>query len=138
MSRSWVWINADVVLAIHEEQLAEHGGSAGVRDLGLLYSALSRPKHLDAYAAEELTGTCINDIAAAYGYGLAKNHPFVDGNKRTALVCTELFLALNGYELLVSDEECVMITLALASGELKESEFSDWIATHMIEKSDPS
>ena len=109
----WVWIEESVVWAVHEAQLAEHGGSAGVRDAGLLKSALARPLNLLAYGEADAS-----TLAAAYGFGIARNHPFIDGNKRTAFVCAELFLALNGYVLSASDADCVSTMLALAAGEL--------------------
>ena len=122
----WVWIEESVVWAVHEAQLAEHGGSAGVRDAGLLQSALARPLNLVAYGAPDAA-----TLAAAYGFGIARNHPFIDGNKRTAFVCAELFLALNGFSLLAQDSECVSTMLALAAGELAESDFAAWIKTHL-------
>lgn len=121
----WVWIEESVVWAVHEAQLAEHGGGAGVRDAGLLKSALARPQNLAAYG--EPDGA---DLAAAYGFGVACNHPFIDGNKRTAFVCIELFLALNGFTLTASDADCVATMLALAAGDLAESELAAWIRTH--------
>ena len=121
----WIWIEEAVVWAVHEAQLAEHGGSAGVRDSGLLASALARPLNLAAYGDPDVAA-----LAAAYGYGIARNHPFIDGNKRTAFVCTELFLVLNGYSLLADDALCVSTMLALAAGELAETELADWLRTH--------
>jgi death on curing protein len=118
----WIWIEANVIYAIHDEQLAEHGGSTGVRDSGLLESALARPRNLAVYGQPDAA-----DLAAAYGYGIARNHPFVDGNKRTAFVAVELFLELNGYELTSADADCVLTMLALASGEIGESTFANWI-----------
>ena len=123
----WVWIEESVVWAVHEAQLAEHGGSAGVRDPGLLQSALARPLNLVAYGEADAS-----TLAAAYGFGIARNHPFIDGNKRTAFVCAELFLALNGYILSASDADCVSTMLALAVGELPETEFAAWISTHLV------
>jgi death-on-curing protein len=111
-----------VILAVHEEQLAEHGGAAGVRDEGLFHSALARPQHLASYGNPD-----VFDLAAAYGFGLARNHPFVDGNKRTAFVAVELFLVMNGHELQASDADCVMTMLALAAGELDEASFAAWL-----------
>lgn len=122
----WVWIEESVVWAVHEAQLAEHGGSAGVRDAGLLQSALARPLNLVAYGDPDAA-----TLAAAYGFGIARNHPFIDGNKRSAFVCAELFLALNGFSLLAQDSECVSTMLALAAGELAESDFAAWIKTHL-------
>jgi death-on-curing protein len=121
----WTWIEESVVWAVHEAQLAEHGGLAGVRDAGLLASALARPLNLAAYGDTDAPA-----LAASYGFGIARNHPFIDGNKRTAFVCAELFLALNGFALLAEDAACVSTTLALAGGELLETEFADWLRTH--------
>lgn len=122
----WVWIERSVVLAAHGEQLAEHGGAAGIRDAGLLDSALARPLNQAAYGNPDVA-----DLAAAYGFGLARNHPFVDGNKRTALIALELFLELNGHELLATDVECVLTILALAAGELEEAQLAAWIRSHL-------
>ena len=119
-----VWIEESVVWAVHEAQLAEHGGSAGVRDAGLLASALARPLNLAAYGEPDVA-----TLAAAYGYGIARNHPFIDGNKRTAFVCTELFLLLNGASLTADDAQCVATMLALAAGDLSEAEFAAWLRT---------
>ena len=124
-NESWVWLQAEVLLAVHEEQLAEHGGGAGTRDLGLFEFALARPRQLAHYGAPDQAG-----LAAAYGYGLARNHPFVDGNKRTAFVAVELFLTLNGWELTAGDAECVLAMLALAAGDWSESEFAAWLRRH--------
>jgi death-on-curing protein len=125
MSR-WTWIEESVVWAVHEAQLAEHGGSAGVRDAGLLASALARPLNLAAYDNEADAAA----LAAAYGFGIARNHPFIDGNKRTAFVCSELFLMLNGQLLHADDATCVSTMLALAAGELAEPEFAAWLRAH--------
>lgn len=122
-----VWIVRDVVLAVHDEQLSEHGGQSGVRDLGLLESALARPRNQYAYGE-----TSITRLAASYAFGLSRNHPFLDGNKRTSLVVAELFLALNGLELAASDAECVTTFLALAAGELTEEELAGWIGSHVV------
>jgi death-on-curing protein len=113
-----------VVLAIHEAQLAEHGGPAGVRDASLTESALARPRQLQAYGQP---APDIAALAAAYGYGLARNPPFVDGNKRTALVVMETFLALNHWQLDASNVECVQQILMLAGGELDEAALADWL-----------
>lgn len=121
----WIWIDPAVIPAIHDEQLAEHGGIAGTRDQGLLESALARPVNLAAYGTPDHA-----DLAAAYGYGIARNHPFIDGNKRTAFVSAELFLALNGYTLTADDMACVTTMLDVAAGELDEPTFADWIRTH--------
>jgi death-on-curing protein len=121
MSR-WRWLDADAINAIHEAQLAEHGGIAGTRDAGLLESALARAQNLAAYGEPDLA-----DLAAAYGFGIARNHPFADGNKRTAFVAVELFLDLHGFELSASDADCVLTMLALAAGDLDERSFATWI-----------
>ncbi len=123
---AWVWIDPAVLDAVHEEQLAEHGGLAGVRDPNGLASALARPVNLALYETPDVA-----DLAAAYGFGLARNHPFSDGNKRTAFVAVELFLMLNGHELDASDAECVLTMLAVASGEMTEADFADWIRDHI-------
>lgn len=125
MNEPWRWVAAEVLLAVHEEQLAEHGGAAGVRDLGLLESALARPQNQAAYGNPDAA-----DLAAAYGVGLAKNHPFIDGNKRTAFVAVELFLALNGHDLVADDADCVLTMLAVAAGSLDEPGFAAWLRTH--------
>lgn len=121
----WVWIDRAVILAIHEEQLAEHGGGVGPRDAGLLDSALARPVNLAHYGQPDVA-----DLAAAYGFGIARNHPFIDGNKRTAFVATELFLALNGFALQAEDASCILTMLALAGGELDEAAFAHWLRRH--------
>ena len=120
--RKWVWIERSVILAAHDEQLAEHGGSPGIRDAGLFDSALARPPNRAAYGKPDAA-----ELAAAYAYGLAKNHPFVDGNKRIAFVALELFLALNEHELISDDADCAMSMLAVAAGTMKETALADWI-----------
>jgi death-on-curing protein len=125
VNEPWRWQAADVLLAVHEEQLAEHGGAAGVRDLGLFESALARPQNMAAYGDPDVAA-----LAASYGVGLAKNHPFIDGNKRTAFVAVELFLALNGHELVADDASCVLTMLAVAAGTLDEPAFAAWLRTH--------
>ncbi|WP_245279269.1 type II toxin-antitoxin system death-on-curing family toxin [Xanthobacter sp. 91] len=119
-----------VVLAVHDAQLAEHGGGRGVRDEGLLETALDRPKNRyhymqqDEASQEQISASDVAALAAAYAYGIAKNHPFVDGNKRTSFVVCELFLALNGYELTLDDAAAVTTWLALAASELTEDELA--------------
>ena len=127
--KKWVWIDPRAILAIHDEQLAEHGGAAGVRDHGLLESALARPANLAAYEKPDVAA-----LAASYAVALAKNHPFVDGNKRTAFVALELFLALNGFELVANDVDCVLTMLAVAAGEIDEATLADWIRRNMAKK----
>lgn len=120
------WIEKEVVLAVHEEQLADHGGAVGVRDANLLDSALARPRNLAAYGNPDIA-----ELATAYAYGIIRNHPFVDGNKRTGLVAAELFLALNGYELTASDENCVLTILNVADSGLSEADLCKWISENM-------
>ena len=117
-----IWLRLEAILAAHDEQLAEHGGGAGIRDQGLLESALARPLNVRAYGEPSLAR-----LAAAYAFGIAKNHPFVDGNKRAALVAAELFLAVNGFDLIADDVEVVKAFLALAAGEVSEEELAAWI-----------
>ena len=121
----WVWIPSPIILAVHDEQLAEHGGLRGIRDQGLLESALARPEHLAVYGTPDFA-----ELAAAYGYGIARNHPFADGNKRTAFVATLLFLRLNGLDLAASDAEKVLTMLEVAAGSLDEKAFAGWIHHH--------
>lgn len=123
--REWVWLDAAVLLAVHEEQLAEHGGAPGTRDAGLFESALARPRNLAGHGQPGVA-----DLAAAYGFGIVRNHPFVDGNKRTGLVAMELFLELNGKTLEASDTDCVLTVWQLAAGELDEASLADWIRKH--------
>jgi death-on-curing protein len=121
--KEFVWVLDEVVLALHDEQLAAHGGLSGIRDRGAVESALARPRNLAAYEACD----DIARLAAAYAYGIARNHGFADGNKRTALVTADLFLMLNGYELVSSPVENVLTILSLAEGSLSEVELTSWI-----------
>src|SRR4030095_7783947 len=123
-----IWLARALVLAIHERQLAEHGGTGGVRDEGLLESALARPRQPRAYGDP---APDLSDLAAALAYGLARNHPFLDGNKRTAAVACETFLELNGATLEASDPELYPLYLALAEGKLGEREFAAWLREHV-------
>lgn len=118
----WVWLEPAVLRAVHDEQLAEHGGAAGTRDDGLFESALARPQNLLNYGEPGAA-----DLAAAYGWGIARNHPFIDGNKRTAFVATELFLDCNGCDLITDDADCVLTMLSVAEGSLDEPGFAAWI-----------
>jgi len=118
----YIWLLESVIHAVHDEQIAEHGGLEGTRDINLLRSALARPENLVAYSRSD-----VFELAASYGYGIAKNHPFNDGNKRTAFLATELFLYLNNYSLNADDGECVLIMLQLAEGKISEEGFSQWI-----------
>lgn len=126
MTQDWIWVALGVAGAAHLEQLAEHGGGEGVRDARLLDSAMARAPNLAAYGEPDAAA-----LAAAYAFGIARNHPFIDGNKRTAAVVSETFLALNGYTLEASDAELVVAFLALAAGELSEDELADWFRGHL-------
>ena len=119
---NWRWVDKRALLLLHDESLTEHGGAAGLRDEGLLESALARPVNLAAYGEPDYA-----DLAAAYASGLAKNHPFVDGNKRAAFLAVGLFLALNGYRLAADEAEATLTMLALAAGEIKEKAFAQWL-----------
>jgi death-on-curing protein len=126
VAQSWVWIATEVALAAHAEQLAEHGGGEGVRDAGAMESAMARPVNLASYGEPDAAA-----LAAAYAFSIARNHSFVDGNKRTAAVVSETFLVLNGYTLNASDAELVVAIIALAAGELSEDELTDWFRGHI-------
>ena len=117
-----IWIDRRAVILIHEAQLAEHGGPSGIRDMAILESALSAPEQLHHYQTPDLY-----DLAACYGYRLANNHPFVDGNKRTAWVCTRLFLKLNGTDIEATIPEKIAAMLRVAAGEATEREFGEWL-----------
>lgn len=123
-----IWIDKTLALAIHDRQLAEHGGSAAVRDETLLDSALARPQQLHAYGDPPPD---LAALAASLAFGLARNHPSVDGNKRTAHVCYRTFLALNGATINASDEDKYVTTLALAEGALPEADFAAWLRQHL-------
>jgi death on curing protein len=129
--RGYVWLLPEVVLAIHGRQIAEHGGDPGVRDVGLFESALSRPKNLLAYGEP---APDIAALAAAYAFGLSKNHPFIDGNKRVAYVAARTFLLLNGWDISAAPEEKYLTMLSLAEGSLSEEELADWFRTRLIEQ----
>ncbi|MBA2770584.1 MAG: type II toxin-antitoxin system death-on-curing family toxin [Sphingomonas sp.] len=127
MSETWTWVAADVAIAAHAEQLAEHGGGEGVRDMKLLESAMARPQNLAAYGDPDAAA-----LAAAYAFGIARNHPFVDGNKRTAAVVSETFLILNGHALEAKDAELVVAFLTLAAGELSEEALAEWFRERVV------
>ncbi len=133
MSANWRWISKQALLLLHAESLAEHGGGEGVRDEGLLDSALARPLNVVAYA-DPAAPPDIATLAASYGVGLAKNHPFVDGNKRAAFLAVGLFLHLNGYRLKVSQAEATLTMLAVAAGDLSEEAFAAWLRAHSVLK----
>ena len=122
---NWCRVDRRALLLLHDESLAEHGGSAGLRDEGLLESALARARNLAAYEAPDVA-----DLAAAYGVGLAKNHPFVDGNKRAAFLAVGLFLALNGHRLHAAQADATLTMLAVAAGDVDERTFAAWIRAH--------
>jgi death-on-curing protein len=119
------WVLRDTVLLLHEQSLAEHGGTSGIRDEGLLDSALGKPMNLFVYGEPALF-----DLAASYVYGLVKNHPFLDGNKRIGFVTGALFLALNGYQLVATEADAAIRTLALAAGEMTEKAYAAWLESN--------
>ena len=123
------WIELEVVLAIHDRQHAEHGGPIGVRDLAMLESALTRPRNQWSYGETNLCA-----LAAAYAYGIARNHPFVDGNKRTSWVLARLFLALNSINIQSAPDDVIRIALALAAGEIGENEMATWLKDQIISR----
>jgi len=124
-----LWLRSDVVLSIHRRQLAEHGGDEGIRDEILLLSVPARPESLMVYAD---TAPDLSRLAASYAFGLARNHPFLDGNKRTAYVACRTFLRLNGHDLEASPEEKYLTFLSLAEGKLTEEELGDWIRARLV------
>jgi death-on-curing protein len=126
---NWHWIDKRLLLILHDESLAEHGGAPGMRDEGLLDSALARPLNLLAYGEPDFA-----DLAAAYGVGLAKNHPFVDGNKRAAFLAVGLFLGLNGRRLAATPAEATLAMLAVAAGEMAEADFAEWLRAKTIKR----
>lgn len=125
----WRWITKSTLLLLHGESLAEHGGLAGLRNEGLLDSALGRPLNLQSYA-DPAAPPDVAALAASHAAWLAKNPPFVDGNKRAAFLATGLFLYLNGYRLNASQADATITVLALAAGDITESEFADWLRAH--------
>lgn len=116
------WLDRQTIDAIHEEQIAEHGGAAGLRDAGLLESALARPRNLFLYGQNDLAA-----IAAAYAFGIVRNHPYIDGNKRTAFLAAYVFLEMNGMTFDATPEEVVVMTLGLASGEVEEADYANFL-----------
>lgn len=125
-----VWLLEEAILTIHQRQIAEHGGSGGIRDLGLLTSAIARPQQLLSYGQPSPD---LASLAASYAYGIARNHPFVDGNKRTALVAARTFLLLNGVNVQAAQVDKWLTFLRLAKGSLTEDELSTWIRSRMVE-----
>jgi death-on-curing protein len=128
----WRWLRKDVVVAIHDELVAEHGGRSGVRDSGLLASALSRPHHQATYRVAS-----VFDLAAGYANGIVFNHPFVDGNKRTGLMAAYLFLYLNGWQLVASEADAVAAVVDLANKQMDETGFSKWLEDHAVKILEP-
>jgi len=118
----WRWVDKRLLLVLHDESLAMHGGLSGIRDEGLLDSALARPEHLAVYGEPDIAA-----LAASYGVGLAKNHPFVDGNKRAAFLAVGLFLMVNGRRLTASQVDATLTVLAVAAGEMDEVGLGEWI-----------
>lgn len=127
MTRKWRWIGVKAALEIHEQQIATHGGGQGIRDQGLLESALARPLTLEAYDEPD-----VFDLAACYGWGLARNHPFIDGNKRTAFTICIAFLRLHGQQVIAPREELLSIFLGVATGEVAEASLSHWLRAHCV------
>ena len=125
----WTWLSRAVLELLHDESLAEHGGAPGLRDEGLLESALARPQHRVAYGKPDLA-----DLAAAYGVGLAKNHPFVDGNKRAAFLAVGLFLLLNRHRRVATQADATLTMLAVAASELDEAAFAAWLRSHLQQR----
>ncbi|MEH6716926.1 type II toxin-antitoxin system death-on-curing family toxin [Parasphingorhabdus flavimaris] len=121
-----IWLDAEIALAIHDRQLAEHGGPSGIRDHGLLESALAKPVNTWGYGEDDLCA-----LAAAYAFGVARNHPFTDGNKRTAWVLARAFLVLNDCQLVFEREEAIETVQTLAAGELAEEELAKWFRDHI-------
>ena len=123
---SWSWVHRRALELLHDESIAEHGGLPGLRDEGLLESALARPLNLAAYGEPDVAA-----LAASYGVGLAKNHAFVDGNKRVAFLAVGLFLALNGQRLVATQAEATLAMLDVAAGTLNEAAFARWLRSHV-------
>ena len=123
----WRWVSHRAALTAHAEQIAEHGGGAGIRDMGVFESAMARPQQLEAYGEPDAAA-----LAAAYAFGLARNHPFVDGNKRTANVVSLLFLLKNGWRVQADDADMTVAFIALAAGELSEDELADWFRQRVV------
>jgi death on curing protein len=122
----WTWISRTALELLHDESLAEHGGAPGLRDDNLLESALARPRQLENYGDPDVA-----DLAAAYGVGLAKNHAFVDGNKRAAFLAVGMFLMLNGHRLVATQADATLTMLAVAAGNIDEASFAGWIRDHL-------
>ena len=131
---AWQWIGEATILAIHDEQLAEHGGSEGLRDEGLLDSALAKPQNVFAYS----DASDLYRLSASYAFGIARNHAFVDGNKRTALVVSILFLNLNGWDIKAPKADVYETFLGLAAGSLSEEQLAAWLSRHAVPLEPPA
>lgn len=129
---TWRWISRQALLLLHGESLAEHGGGAGLRDEGLLDSALARPLNLTAYGEPDHA-----DLAASYVVGIAKNHAFIDGNKHAAFLAVGLFLHLNGWRLVTSQADATITMLSVAAGEITEAQFAGWLRRNARPRSAP-
>ena len=125
MNDSWRWVDRGALVLLHDESLAEHGGASGLREEGLLESALAGPLNLAADGSPD-----VHALAAAYGVGLAKNHPFVDGNKRAAFLAVGMFLRLNGWRLTAPQADAMLTMLAVAAGQMDEAAFAHWLRQH--------
>ena len=128
----FLWIDRRALLLLHGESLVLHGGAPGIRDEGLLDSALARPKNLAAYGQPE-----VHDCAATYTFGLAKNHPFIDGNKRAAFLGAGMLLRLNGFRLTASPQDATLTMLALAASNITEAAYADWLRCHTLPLTTP-
>ncbi len=124
---SWRWVDKNALILLHDESLAEHGGRAGIRDQGLLESALGRPENLAAYGSPDVA-----ELAASYAVGLAKNHAFVDGNKRAAFLAMGLFLYLNGHRLQATQSDATLTMLGVAAGSIDETALAGWIRRNSL------
>jgi death on curing protein len=126
---SWRWVPQRALIQLHDISLAQHGGLSGIRDEGLLESALARPKNLAVYEKPDVA-----ELAACYAVGLAKNHPFADGNKRAAFLALGLFLRLNGYRLTASQPDATVTILAVAAGEIDQAQLAEWVRKNMVQE----
>ena len=124
-----VWLTRELLLAVHDEQIAEHGGASGIRDIGLLESAIARPLNRAGYGKADLA-----ELGALYALAIARNHPFVDGNKSTAFVALETFLVLNELQLTAGDAEATVMMLDMASGTVSEAMFIEWVRTSVVKQ----
>lgn len=130
MSKSFFWIDPQALRFLHEASLSEFGGARGLRDITLFESAMARPQNIFAYNPD----ADISTLAAAYGFGLAKNHAFIDGNKRVAFASVGVFLGINGYRLKTTDIEAIRVMLGVASGDISEEEFAVWIRSSIVKR----